>query len=322
MDEVLLAVDAAVGCSHEGLNGVCKDVSECESDAASYTGHCPGPSAIQCCVGRIECTPGGGLPKGTCIDVGKCGAGSSIISGLCPGSSAIKCCVPDSTPAPVATQAPTLAPTHSKAPSAAPTDTACAHEGLSGSCMDVSTPANGLDVEFYPGHCPGGANNQCRVTTQSCEPPLVSPSVGRCIDTARCTGEVYTGFCPGSSAIRCCIETVQTFGPSFTPTTTPSEAPSAGPTRAPQSPVTPLPSNSPSLGPVPVPSSGSPPPAGLPLLSPEEQTGIVAGAASVGAIVAVTGAAVVYVRFRRARQGQLEQRLRDEDSLTTGTPRV
>ena len=76
----------------------------------------------------------------------------------------------------------------------------CTANGMSGTCIAKSS-CNGRSVA---GRCPGPANIQCCISTDT--PCVAYGKAGVCQDKSTCTGNTYSGFCPGAANIQCCVK--------------------------------------------------------------------------------------------------------------------
>ncbi|ORX73415.1 hypothetical protein BCR32DRAFT_100678, partial [Anaeromyces robustus] len=162
-------------CSYQGLNGVCKNVKDC--NGFNVSGLCPGGSDNKCCLPKNTCKSNG--VEGQCIPTSQCNTGN-IVSGLCPGGSDVKCCLP-------------------KEDGDTTNETKCSYQGLNGVCKNVKD-CDGFNVS---GLCPGGSDNKCCLPKNTCESNGVE---GQCIPTSQCsTGNIVSGLCPGGSDVKCCL---------------------------------------------------------------------------------------------------------------------
>jgi len=143
----------------------------------------------------LQCIVNGIL--GICIETQQCSG--TPTPGFCPGASNIQCC----------------------------TDASCGPvPGVgSGTCRQTAECSG----TSFAGYCSGPADLQCCTGALSPtpapppggsfipEPPNLNPNFGSCtslegayqgtcIDVAQCTGATFNGVCPGSAAIKCCVE--------------------------------------------------------------------------------------------------------------------
>jgi len=90
----------------------------------------------------------------------------------------------------------------------APTGGQCLSQGRVGICKDTSTCSGGTVVR---GLCSGSASIACCITPTGPVTPITTPCTannlqGSCMDSSKCTGNIYNGLCPGSSNIGCCVQ--------------------------------------------------------------------------------------------------------------------